>query len=121
MNTSRLLSVNQGGILKHWGKKQAVAIDQGFFRTLPDLPMVEQHEADIAWLIYDLKRDAERNVYQLTPMQTVYTHFEPALTRITTAEPGPIENFIRSLQRKLDRQLNGSPPDAPTLTDIPLT
>jgi hypothetical protein len=42
----------KGGILKYWGKKQAVAIDQGFFKTLPTLPSVDQHEADIAWLIY---------------------------------------------------------------------
>jgi restriction endonuclease NotI len=98
-----------------------VAIDQGFFKTLPTLPSVDQHEADIAWLIYDLRRNAERKVYQLTLMQTVYTHFEPALTRITTAEPGPIEHFIRSLQRKLNRRLDSSPPDAPTLADIALT
>lgn len=61
-----------------------------------------------------------RNLYQLTRVQTVYARFEQALTRITTAEAGPAEDFIESLQEKLDERLNDNPPDAPALTDIPL-
>ena len=111
----------KGGILKGWAKKQAVAIDRGFFATLPNLAAVEPGEADIAWLIYALVHDPERSLYRLTRVQTVYTRFEQALARITTADPGPVESFIGYLQEKLDERLNGNPPDAPTLTDIPLT
>ncbi len=68
-----------------------------------------------------LVRDHERNLYQLTHVQTVYPRFEQALTRITTADAGPVEDFIESLQEKLDERLNDNPPDAPTLTDVSLT
>jgi hypothetical protein len=47
----------KGGILKSWGKKQAVAVDAGFFRTLPSFSEVDASEADLAWLIYDLIYD----------------------------------------------------------------
>jgi len=111
----------KGGILKGWGKKQAVAIDRGFFATLPDLAAVDPDDADIAWMIYALVHDHAGHLYRLTHVQTVYARFEQALTRITTADAGPVEDFIESLQEKLDERLNGNPPDAPTLTDIPLT
>jgi hypothetical protein len=108
----------KGGILKGWGKKQAVAIHKGFYHTLPKLAPVKASKADIAWLIYDLKRDSAKNRYQLTCCQTVYTQFEPALAKITMAEAGQVAGFIEQLQEKLDEKLDGNPPEAPTLTDI---
>jgi hypothetical protein len=107
----------KGGILKGWGKKQAVAIHQGFYNTLPKLTEVAPEQADIAWMIYDLKRDTERDIYHLSYDRTAYTQFEAALTRITTAEAGPVNSFIEYLQEKLDEKLDGNPPDAPTLAD----
>jgi hypothetical protein len=51
--------------------------------------------------------------------ETVYTLFKPALDKITTPEPGPVESFIDYLQNKLDEKLeDGNPPDAPILTDV---
>ncbi len=44
----------KGGILKSWGKKQAVAVQRSFYQTLPTLPRVTPEQADIVWLIYDL-------------------------------------------------------------------
>lgn len=44
----------KGGILNAWGKKTAVALNSGFFRTLPNLPEVSKADADMAWLVYDL-------------------------------------------------------------------
>jgi hypothetical protein len=80
---------------------------------------VDQIEAEMAWLIYDLRRDLEQNRYRLSRSKTVYTQFSSALNKITTAEPGDIQGFIDQLQEKLDQKLeDGSPPDAPTLLDV---
>jgi len=109
----------KGGILHAWHKKQAVALHQTFFETLPKLPEVATEDAEIAWLVYDLVLDSEQNRRQLTPHKTVYTRFEPALLRITTPEIGPLNIFVEYLQTRLDEKLeNGNPPDAPTLTDM---
>jgi len=111
----------KGGILKEWGKKQAVVVDQRFFSTLPQMAEVDKSQADIAWLIYDLILNAEKNVYELKLIRTVYTEFKASLDKITTSEAGPINRFIESIQEKLEDKLNDNPPDAPTLTDIVLS
>jgi hypothetical protein len=111
----------KGGILRTWGKKQAIVIHRNFYNTLPSLIPVVPTEGDIAWLVYDLKYDVERSVYKLAKGETIYTKFEPTMLRLTTAEPGPVEKFIGHLQSKLDEKLDVNPPDAPTLTDDVLT
>ena len=110
----------KGGILKEWGKKQAVAIDRCFYSTLPKLAEVEPNKADLAWMIYDLKLDKKNNVYKLERWKTIYTQFKPALLTLTTAEAGPMEKFIDLLQTKLNQKLENAP-DAPALTDIIIT
>ncbi len=40
--------LHKGGILKDWGKKQAVAIQRTFYETLPQLPEVSREKAEIA-------------------------------------------------------------------------
>ena len=82
---------------------------------------MSREQADLAWLVYDLQRDAQTNRYALRQHQVVYTKFEPALLKITTAEPGDVKGFIHLLQSKLDEKLDGNAPDAPTLTDVILT
>ena len=111
----------KGGILRAWGKKQAVALQTAFFETLPRLREVPEPKADIAWLLYDLKFHKKSKRFKLTHNKSVYTEFEPTLRQITTAEPGRIEDFIAVLQHKLDEKLEGNPPDAPTIADITLT
>jgi hypothetical protein len=106
----------KGGIFQAWGKKQAVALHKSFYATLPELPQVEPQKADIAWFLYDLQLSKTENRYVLNKYKTVYTAFEPALLRITTAPAGPIGDFINHLQAKLDDRLNS--PDAPTLQDM---
>lgn len=97
----------------------AVALHKGFYRTLPDLPEVEPAAANLAWFIYDLEHETTQNVYQLVHSKTVYTQFKPALNKLTTPEPGPIEDFVEYLQGKLDERLEEhNAPDAPTLADI---
>ena len=72
----------KGGILHSWKKKRAVALNKGFFDTLPPLKRVSPKGADIAWLIYDLKlvpgRDGEHSRFTLQKIDEVFTEFEPA-------------------------------------------
>ena len=110
--------IYKGGILHNWGKKQAVAVDINFFNTLPHMDEVDQTQAEMAWLVYDLQHNQQYR-YQLLRSKTVYTRFSTALEKITTAEPGDIQSFIGHLQEKLDDKLeNSSPPDAPTILDV---
>lgn len=44
----------KAGILNAWQKKTAVALNKGFFATLPKLREVEKSQADIAWFVYDI-------------------------------------------------------------------
>ena len=105
----------KGGILNAWGKKSAVALNKGFFDTLPALPEVRKEEADIAWLIYDLKPPTTPGTHhELFLKRTVYTRFEPALVQITKSRPGKMEDFIRQLQTKVDEKLE-TPPSNRTL------
>ena len=112
--------IYKGGILKSWGKKQAVVLHQRFFETLPDLPEVGENEADIAWLIYDLEADKVGDRYHLQLKRTVYTEFQASLDRIIFPEPGPMEDFLSTLQTKLDAKLDddSNPPAMPTLADF---
>lgn len=91
--------IYKGGILSKWGRKIAVVVDRSFFSTLPALPEIQPDKAEIAWLVYDLVAEATHNCYRLTSYQSVYTAFTPALDTITTAEAGPVEDFIEHLQQ----------------------
>jgi hypothetical protein len=109
----------KGGILQSWGKKSAVALDVGFFNTLPTLDEVDPKDAEIAWLVYDLVLDADKDQYALTPYRKVYTKFSEALTQITVAKPGDMATFVNVLQGKLDRKLDEStPPTTATIEEL---
>jgi len=110
----------KGGILKAWGKKQTVALQKSFFETLPEIPQVNAEQADIAWFLYDLKKDSKANLFNLVEEEVVYTKFGPALDTIITPKPGRVEEFIQILQSKLDERLDQNPPEAPTLADTVL-
>ncbi|HEV2329265.1 MAG TPA: NotI family restriction endonuclease [Verrucomicrobiae bacterium] len=100
----------KGGIINAWSKRTAVALNKGFFNTLPKLPQVPPEKADIAWMIYDL-RPPEKNgdQYELFRERIVYTKFEPALNQITKSRPGKMEDFISHLQEKVDEKLENPP------------
>lgn len=111
--------IYKGGILNKWGKKMSVAVEKHFFSNLPTLPETTPEKADIAWLVYEQILDPANNRYDLRPNRTVYTAFTSALETITTSEAGAVDDFMQTLQHKLDEKLeDGSPPDAPTLADI---
>ena len=112
----------KGGILKAWNRKQAVAVHSAFYETLPKLRQVPKERADLAWLIYDLVFDERENRYNLAHTRTVYTDFSSALKKITISKPGPMDDFLLTLQAKLDAKLAGAnlaqlsdaPTDAPS-------
>ena len=111
--------IYKGGILKSWGKKQAVVMQKSFYDTLSPLPSIDSpDEADIAWFVYDLRRDATVNRLKLMIHDTIYTQFRSAVDQISTTAPGDVNYFIQVLQDKLNEERNSIPPDAPTLTDI---
>jgi len=105
--------VYKGGIFNSWKKKIAVALNKSFFTTLPALKQVKKRDADITWLIYDLKllkeKGQEPGKYYLTKVDEVFTKFESALLTITTPSLGKVEDFIKLLQGKLDEQLETPP------------
>ena len=77
----------KGGIFKTWNKKTAVALNKGFFETLPELEQVAKAQADVAWLVYDLVRDKTQNVFVLTRLKTVYTRFNESLEKSRAQTP----------------------------------
>lgn len=95
----------KGGIFHTWRKKTAVALDRCFFDTLPKLEEVAPSEAEIAWLVYDLELDTEKNRYQLTRHRSVFTKFSESLKKITIPIPGRVSDFVSVLQQKLDEKL----------------
>ena len=112
--------IYKGGILKAWGKRLVVVLQTRFFATLPSLPTVEKEDADIAWMLYDLIHDAMQNRYNLAHQQTVHTQFSAALDRITTSDAGPIEDFIKRLQKSLDAKRVESRADMDIPSDVPI-
>jgi hypothetical protein len=112
--------IYKGGILNAWGRKMAVAVDRGFFATLPTLSQVPKDQADVAWLIYELQANNDQGRLKLVHSQTVYTQFTSALQRITNADPGSETDFLKILQRKLDEKElgNRTAPDTSSLLDV---
>jgi len=103
----------KGGILHSWQKKIAVALNRSFFATLPRLKKVPKSDADIAWFIYDLELETQKEEksqrYCLRKVDEIFTEFETALFSITTPSPGKVEDFLKLLQEKLDEQLETPP------------
>ena len=92
----------KGGIINAWNKKSAVALDKSFFDTLPKLPEVPKAEADIAWLIYDLKPpENDGTHYELFRERIVYTK-RPISTDLKLNNGEPLEKFERRLVCGLD-------------------
>ncbi len=89
--------IYKGGILNGWGKKLAVAVHREFFEQLPELPLADPAEADIIWIVYDLKYDDLAQRYRLERVEPRYTRFQRALDTITNPEPGDVDQFIKYL------------------------
>jgi len=109
----------KGGILNAWRKKIAVALDNGFFQTLPYLDEVDSKSADVAWLIYDLKLNETGTMYDIKRERTVYTMFNETMDRIAKPTIGSVDAFVGKLQAKLDEKFeNGTKPEIRTILDL---
>lgn len=99
----------KGGILHNWGRKMAVAVQRSFFATLPHLERTSLEDGQLAWLVYDLERNTERNQYDLVLSEVVYTRFNEALAAITVPSAGDEGLFFRELQKRV--RARRTPPD----------
>lgn len=104
----------KGGILNAWNKKMAVALDGNLFEALPKLREVDKNEAEIAWIVYDLRLSEERTGFHLQRTRVAYTKFQDALHVMTKPKVGGVEGFMKTLQEKIDEKLD-APPDNETL------
>ena len=93
--------IAKGSILKQWKKKQVVALQASFYKTLPDLPEYDKAESDFAFFLYDLVPTKSKTL-ELKLQRVVYTKFEKALEQIAKFEAGSIKEFTTLLQKKLD-------------------
>ncbi|MGC1378801.1 MAG: NotI family restriction endonuclease [Anaerolineales bacterium] len=90
----------KGNILHAWRRKMAVAVHRCFFEELPEMDMVGEQEAEIAWFIYDLEQgEAETLCLKLVDIK--YTKFKAALARISTPEVGEIDVFKKSAETRI--------------------
>jgi len=93
----------KGGIIHSWQKKSAVALNKSFFETLPLLTPVRKEEADIAWMIYDLKPLTSTSVhYELFRERIVYTKRQDAPPEMDLAGGETMEDFLCRLETELD-------------------
>ena len=98
--------IAKGSILKQWKKKQVVALQTSFYKTLPDLPEYDKAESDFAFFLYDLVPTKSKTL-ELKLQRVVYTKFEKALEQIAKFEAGSIKEFTALLQKKLDIKRTG--------------
>jgi hypothetical protein len=93
----------KGGILKSWGKKQAVVLDKAFLSSLPKLQTVRGPDADLVWLVYDLVRTKAVSSYKLTLVEKIYTDFNTTMSSLSSTQAGTVESFVLDLQRKISQ------------------
>lgn len=93
----------KGGIINAWDKKTAVALNKGFFHTLPKLPEVPKEKADIAWMIYDLKPpEKTEGHYEIVLERIAFTKRPDAPAGVELKTGEPLERFERHLVCELD-------------------
>jgi len=63
---------------------------------LPELPETEEKNADIAWFIYDLIHNQNKNIFELQKVKTVYTKYLTDTSNINF-ENYSIDDFWRNL------------------------
>jgi hypothetical protein len=96
----------KGGVLSSWGKKTAIIVDTDFFSSLPKFQEVAPAEADLGWLVYNLRFDVVSNCYRLNLHKTVCTKFEVLVDMaggLSIPQVGSCETFVKKLKEEIGR------------------
>lgn len=111
--------LSKGEILQAWKTKQAILVDERFYEHVPDFKEVAQRDAEVVWLVCRLDYNAKDDRYQLVLKKRVYTRFKEMLTEFAKSEAGNAKDFIKQLQKKLEREkkkkAKAGRPSVPTL------
>ena len=94
-------------VLRAWNKRMAVAVQSPYFENSTSLwgaPEVPREDAQIAWFIYDLRPSSKTGQYDLILEHTVYMSFDTAVDRFTSARPGDMRAFTKTLEKKIRNQ-----------------
>lgn len=95
----------KGKILREWNKKVVIAIDRPFFNTLPSLPTVQEQDAEVCWMVYQLEGD-RMDKFVLNLDQKYYSGFQETLNRLDTPDLGDQNDFVAHLEEKLAVELD---------------
>ncbi len=113
----------KGAILHQWRRKMAVVVHQGFFEQLPALHGVDERNAEIAWLIYDLVYDVTLDRYKMQLSDKRFTRFRDVVDTITTPSIGEMGEFVRYLEARIRKGKTAGAPVAsslePTVEPLP--
>lgn len=102
--------ITKGKIIRQWGKKLAVAIDRGFYQTLPPIAVVPLEESDLALLIFDVtEQTIKGQPHTIEHVQSVYTTYDKMLQTILDVNAGSEETFRKQLEQKLSPVLKPQP------------
>lgn len=94
--------ITKGKIIRHWGKKIAVAIDLGFYETLPPIEQVPVEDADLALLVFDMVEQESAGVpHTIKHVKSHYTSYDRMIATILDVRAGSVVKFQRDLQHKL--------------------
>ena len=96
--------LSKGEILQAWKTKQAIVVDERFYEHVPDFKEVPLADAEVVWLVCTLNYDTKDNLYHLVLKKRVYTRFKEMLTEFAKSEAGDEKDFIKQLQKKLERE-----------------
>lgn len=104
--------LSKGAIFRELGKKQAVPIQSDFYDSLPNFTEVPESQADMVWLIYDLRKNKSTGRWELYLDNSVYTEFYTTIDEVEYIESADDEQeYIGALERKLGRE-----PSSPSFT-----
>ncbi|MDT7781077.1 MAG: hypothetical protein QOC99_3589 [Acidobacteriota bacterium] len=92
--------IYKGSIFRKWEKKMAVVIDRNFFDSLPKFREVHAEDADLAWLIYELRHDEAQNTFFLDRHHTFYTRFDSIYKSVLSRRLFDQKDLIKQLEVK---------------------
>ena len=88
--------------LRRWGKKMAVVVDAGFYRSLGQIDTVSNlSNCDIAWFVTDYDESGE--TVMLTVGEPEKQTLERAVEGLTGGFPVTLDEFESKIQEKLNR------------------